>query len=346
MLKAHTQRAFTIIELLVVVSIIALLVGILLPAIGKAREQANLTKSQANLRQIAIAHQTYGAEFADRQFTLIDDLISTYGGDYTGAVNGYASVNGFYPPIGLGQDANGGLWILNAFISAPYSWSTPFADFGSFRIINAEAFNQYVGGSFIDPVFYAPKDRVVTEGLLSSGWEESPGTFDPSQFSGSQPWSSYVLSPAAMYNPAVFAKTGFIDPWSINAGHRCPSFSDALFPELKTHMLEHHWLQNAQLPCNDAFAGGNYDGCEPYYFNHAQRSQPVTLFYDGHIQAVGVRQAEQDNVRNINTSGFPLWSPDTPNGVDGYFMNIGYDFSETSFHIFTTEGIRGRDILK
>ena len=63
MSKAHTQRAFTIIELLVVVSIIALLVGILLPAIGKAREQANLTKSQANLRQMAIAHQTYGAEF-------------------------------------------------------------------------------------------------------------------------------------------------------------------------------------------------------------------------------------------------------------------------------------------
>ena len=53
------RRAFTIIELLVVVSIIALLVGILLPAIGKARDQALLTKSVANLKEIGTAHGTF-----------------------------------------------------------------------------------------------------------------------------------------------------------------------------------------------------------------------------------------------------------------------------------------------
>ncbi|MHC4081837.1 MAG: type II secretion system protein, partial [Planctomycetota bacterium] len=46
----QVSKGFTIIELLVVVSIIALLVGILLPAIGKARDTARVNSSKSNLR--------------------------------------------------------------------------------------------------------------------------------------------------------------------------------------------------------------------------------------------------------------------------------------------------------
>lgn len=68
------SRGFTLVELLVVIGIIALLISILLPALGKAREAANQAVCLSNQRQLAYAALLFAQEHGGYLPTCSDDL--------------------------------------------------------------------------------------------------------------------------------------------------------------------------------------------------------------------------------------------------------------------------------
>lgn len=78
--RLQNASAFTLVELLVVVGIIAVLAALLLPALAAAKESAKRAICASNLRQLGLATRLYWDEHRDRAFRFQDGY--TNGGDF------------------------------------------------------------------------------------------------------------------------------------------------------------------------------------------------------------------------------------------------------------------------
>ncbi len=369
------KKGFTIVELLVVVAIIALLIAILLPAIGKARDAALITQSQGNLRNLVSANAAYGADYNDRQYTAIPDDLGLYGA-CNAACTTYVTKQCINGTI-LGWDSGGGLWGYwikgsptrcssypgdcgNFTVLLPCNYWGDF--FGSWRLANCKNFNSYVNGRYYDPVFWAPKDKFTLESIQKYFSQPVEFNYDGSTIE----FPTYCWSPAAMWAPDVLRDKNppSLDP-SCGAlsscapicpgfgtcpgpgGFKSPTVGSATYPSLKTRMIEHQWLQNTEgADTNPAFSTPT-----PWYFNQGFNSTPASMFFDGHIQMLGIDVVQRSNdlwkTQNQNSCG--LWLTGA-NGGNGYYQQAAYDMlcagtRGTSFHVLTTNGILGRDVM-
>ena len=190
--RKRKSNAFTLVELLVVIGIIALLISILLPALGKARKTANTVKCLANLRSITQSMLIYASQNKNYFF----GSPSTTG---FGLMSLHASSNTACPDLNNIFD-----WetpALNSMgVQIPYSAT---ADAGR---SNAQARYDRVSFELNYPGFKCPENDLVCS------WYSATGDFPGVKVPGVVPYQSYSTSMNFMslnYNSAANAPTQY-----------------------------------------------------------------------------------------------------------------------------------------
>jgi len=157
--KRRRQKGFTLIELLVVIAVIAILAAMLLPALTRAKQQAQSTKCKSNLHQMSLAMSMYlhdGGRYPYASYHTNVGPAATI--EWVDLLGPYYPLNwtnrAYHCPAYRGYITGPDVWSSSFGIASVFSGSYGYNGFGTWQWGEWPSRNLGLGGAYVDQIDY------------------------------------------------------------------------------------------------------------------------------------------------------------------------------------------------